>query len=78
MFSPRLAPRKPTQAVNICRDYDPLQVIAPIPRHVNPTGITAWSSAPTFSFILLCNPMHYYLTHETGHLFGLPHATMYL
>lgn len=55
----------------------PPQVLAPLPRHANPQGYTAWSSAPTMMFILLCNPMHYYLVHEMGHLFGLPHATMY-
>jgi len=52
-------------------------VLAPVPRHANPKAFTAWSAAPTFMYIMLCNPMHYYLTHELGHLFGLPHATMY-
>ncbi len=54
-----------------------LQVLAPLPRQANPQGYTAWSGVPTFMFVLMCNPLHYYLVHETGHLFGLPHATMY-
>jgi hypothetical protein len=24
-----------------------------------------------------CNPQHYYLLHEMGHMLGMPHATIY-
>ncbi|GAX85071.1 hypothetical protein CEUSTIGMA_g12491.t1 [Chlamydomonas eustigma] len=63
--------------INEETDYRIIMVLSPLPRQANPEGYTAWSSAPTFMFVMMCNPMHYYLVHETGHLFGLPHATMY-
>jgi hypothetical protein len=55
-----------------------LQVLSPLPQFVNP-GNTAWASgggSPLF-FVMRCNPQHYYLLHEIGHRFGMPHATTY-
>lgn len=55
------------------------QVLSPWPHHNN-RGQLAWSSGtesfPSI-FILRCNPQLYYLVHETGHQFGLPHSAVY-
>jgi hypothetical protein len=55
-----------------------MQVLSPLPQFVNP-GNTAWASgggSPLF-FVMKCQPQHYYLLHEIGHRFGMPHATIY-
>lgn len=55
-----------------------LQVLSPLPQFINP-GNTAWAAGggSPMIYVMRCNPQHYYLLHEIGHRFGMPHATIY-
>ena len=55
-----------------------LQVLSPLPQFINP-GNTAWADGggSPLIYVMRCNPQHYYLLHEIGHRFGMPHATIY-
>jgi len=54
------------------------QVLSPLPQFINP-GNTAWADGggSPLIYVMRCNPQHYYLLHEIGHRFGMPHATIY-
>ncbi|GMH43936.1 hypothetical protein BSKO_11870 [Bryopsis sp. KO-2023] len=64
---------------NIKEKFFEAMVLSPWPHHNNP-GQLAWASGsdefPAI-FILRCSPQLYYLIHETGHRFGLPHSVVY-
>lgn len=55
-----------------------VQVLSPLPQFINP-GNTAWADGggSPLIYVMRCNPQHYYLLHEIGHRFGMPHATIY-
>lgn len=56
-----------------------MQVLSPLPTFINSGWARAWADAggSPLIFIMRCNPQHYYLLHEMGHMLGMPHVVLY-